>query len=310
MFIIKNKYRYGFFIFLGALLFFIFLTIQQTKSVDLLADLVKQFKIIFNEKNKLENEVVFQAERTLRIPEAWTASRIGEYLEEQGIWSRNQWLNVVGQTNNNDGQVSSSSISFFDSSFDFLKDKPNNLGLEGYLFPDTYRINASSTLDEIAMVMLKNFDKKLTPQMRADLVKQGRSIHEIITMASIIEKEAPISYSVDADNRDAYLISGIFWKRLAIGQALQSDATLSYILNDNKPSHSGSELEVESLYNTYKYSGLPPGPICNPGLLAIRAAIYPLASDYYYFLTPTSEKIVIYGRDYEEHLRNKYKYLK
>jgi len=309
MFIKKNKGRYLLIIISVIILFFLFFLFLQARSLSSLNNLIEQVSLVFDGRNKSENKIIFKTEKTLRILEGWTTNQIGEYLEDQGLWLLDQWLMVAGQTEI-PGQSAISSSSLLMDSFDFLEAKPVAQGLEGYLFPDTYRVHASSTLEEIVTVMLNNFDKKLTPQMRSDLKKQGRSIHEIITMASIIEKEAPISYQPDADNRDAYLISGIFWKRLAIGQALQSDATLSYLLNDDKSSHSGSELELESPYNTYKYRGLPPGPICNPGLLAIRAAIYPLESDYYYFLTPTTEKIVIYGRNYEEHLRNKYKYLK
>lgn len=90
---------------------------------------------------------------------------------------------------------------------------------------------------------------------------------------------------------------------------LQSDATLSYIFDDNKPVHSGEELEVDSLYNTYKYRGLPPGPIANPGLIAIEAAIYPAKTSYYYFLTTLDGSAIYYAKTYDEHLKNKYKYL-
>ena len=92
--------------------------------------------------------------------------------------------------------------------------------------------------------------------------------------------------------------------------ALQSDATLSYIFEDKKAAHAGPELEVDSLYNSYKYTGLPPGPICNPGMVAIEAAIYPAKTDYYYFLTPLKGGAVYYGKTYPEHLLNKNRYLK
>jgi UPF0755 protein len=128
-------------------------------------------------------------------------------------------------------------------------------------------------------------------------------------MASIVAKEAPINYHQD-DNRDARIIAGIFWKRIKNRQALQSDATISYVLDDNVASHKLRDLEIDSLYNTYKYRDLPPGPISNPGILAIKAAIYPLESEYNYFLTPPNKKIVIYAKSYDGHLKNKYKYLK
>jgi UPF0755 protein len=249
-------------------------------------------------------------EDTIQILEGWTVSDIGQYFERLGKWPSGEFLKKIGlpQTdyrNHKELPV----LSDRSSEYAFLADKPKYYGLEGYLFPDTYRIYASSTVDEVITKMLDNFDVKLTPKMRADIKAQGKTIYSIITMASIIEKEAPINYQ-KGDNREARIISGIFWNRLKIGQGLQSDATLSYIFNDNKSQHSGAELDVNSLYNTYKYRGLPPSPICNPGLLAIEAAIYPLTSDYYFFLTPKGKDQVIYARDYEEHKRNIDKYLR
>ncbi|MFA7087998.1 MAG: endolytic transglycosylase MltG [Patescibacteria group bacterium] len=259
---------------------------------------------------KREAEIAPIPEETIRILEGWTIRDIGQYFENAGKWQSEEFLEVAGfplvdyrREENLPPLIDQT------DNFSFLESKPEYFGLEGYLFPDTYRIYASSTVSEVISKMLDNFDQKLTAKMRTDIKKQGKTIHEIITMASLIEKEAPIDY-VDAENRDARIISGIFWNRLEIGQALQSDATLSYIFNDNNPQHSGTELAVDSPYNTYKYPGLPPGPICNPGLVAINAAIYPIETNYYYFLTPKNERSVIYSRTYQEHLNNKYKYLK
>jgi UPF0755 protein len=127
-------------------------------------------------------------------------------------------------------------------------------------------------------------------------------------MDSLIEKEAPINYT-DPENRDARIVSDIFWGRLKTNQALQSDATLSYLLSDNNSSHSGSDLEIDSPYNSYKYKGLPPTPICNPGLKALEAAIYPIKTNYNYFLTGSDGKIY-YAATFAEHKENKAKYLK
>ena len=253
---------------------------------------------------------VAKSEDTITILEGWTSRDIGLYFEREGRWQNEEFLEVAGYPQI-DYRYNKKlpALEDFSTKFDFLADKPKYYGLEGYLFPDTYRVYASSTVTEVITKMLDNFDKKLTPQMRADIKAQGKSIYEIVTLASIIEKEAPINYST-GDNRDARIIAGIFYNRLRSGQALQSDATLSYIYGDNDPSHSGSALENTSPYNTYKYRGLPPGPICNPGILAIEAAIYPLATDYNYFLTPKGKTEVIYARTYDEHLQNKYKYLK
>lgn len=248
-------------------------------------------------------------EETIKILEGWTSRDIGQYFERQGKWQSEEFLEVAGFPQvdyRTDKDMPA--LKDWSDKFSFLSDKPKYYGLEGYLFPDTYRIYASSTVADVIEKMLENFDSKLTEKMRSDIKKQGKSIYSIITMASIIEKEAPISYQ-KGDNRDARIISGIFWNRLKSGIALGSDATLSYIFGDNNPAHSGKDLEVNSPYNTYKYRGLPPGPICNPGILAIEAAIYPITTDYYYFLTAEDGQ-VIYAHTNEEQSANKYKYLK
>jgi UPF0755 protein len=254
--------------------------------------------------------VVVRPEETIQIIEGWTNRDISQYFEKEGRFSSKEFFQVVGFSKvdyQNKKEVANPDD--FVAEFSFLDDKPKNYSLEGYLFPDTYRIYASSTVSEVVEKMLVNFDKKLTPKMRADIKAQGKTIYEIVTLASIVEKEAPIDYQ-NGNNRDARIIAGIFLNRLRIGQGLQSDATLSYIFGDSKPAHSGVELENSSLYNTYKYRGLPPGPICNPGILALEAAIYPILTDYNYFLTPKGKAEVVYARTYEEHLQNKYKYLK
>jgi cell division protein YceG involved in septum cleavage len=257
-----------------------------------------------------EIKFVPKEEDTISILEGWNSRDIGQYFESLGKWQSEEFLESAGFPRT-DYRYHKELPALADRSdkFTFLADKPKYYGLEGYLFPDTYRVYATSTVDEAIDKMLSNFDRKLTAKMRSDIKAQGKTIYSIVTMASLIEKEAPIDYQ-NNDSSDAKTISGIFWNRLKIGQPLQSDATLSYILNDNKPQHSGRELEIDSPYNTYRYRGLPPGPICNPGLLAIEAAIYPTDTDYFYFLTPKGKEDVIYARTYEEHLQNKYKYLK
>jgi len=266
--------------------------------------------VFLHRRQEAANQVIPKAEETIRVLEGWTSRDIGQYFERAGKWQSEEFLEVIGfpqvdyRRNKDLPQLRDLSIDF-----SFLADKPKYYGLEGYLFPDTYRVYASSTVTDVIYKMLSNFDNKLTPQMRADIKAQGKTIYDIVTMASIIEKEAALDYQKN-DNHDARIISGIFWHRLKIGQALQSDATLSYVLNDNEPSHSGRDLDNTSPYNTYKYRGLPPGPICNPGRLAIEAAIHPLDTEYNYFLTPKGKDTIVYAKSYEEHLRNKYKYLR
>ena len=264
---------------------------------------------------KIKNEqpevvIVYKDEVTVKILEGWTNADIDKQLKDNFFltWGDDEFLQAIG-TRRVDNLSETQEFNFdWASEFSFLASKPDNLSLEGYLFPDTYRFFASSTPLEVTQRMLLNFEKKITKEMMLEIKKQGKTLHEIITMASIIEKEAPIFNQSNSD--DAKLISGIFWKRQEIGMALQSDATLSYIYENKKPAHSEEELKVKSPYNTYLYLGLPPGPICNPGLIAIEAAIYPQESDYLYFLTPLDGSQVYYAKSYQEHLNNKYKYLK
>lgn len=187
------------------------------------------------------------------------------------------------------------------SKYEFLNDKPSNVGLQGYYFPDTYIYFEDSTMENIIGKMLDNFDRKLTPDLREEIKNQNKSVFEIIIMASIIEKEAGLA-------EDMGKVAGVFQNRLDAGHPLESCATVNYIMGKNKPQLDNEDLEIDSLYNTYKYSGLPPAPISNPGINAIKAAIYPEKTDYFYFLTK-GNKETVFSKTYEEHLINKNKYL-
>lgn len=181
----------------------------------------------------------------------------------------------------------------------FLADKPEGTDLQGFLFPDTYNFFKGSRLDEVIAKMLDEFDSKLTSEMRTDIKAQGKSIYEVIILASIVEKEA-------GNKEEMPLIASVFHNRLKIGQALQSDATVNYVTRAGRAMPTNEDLEVDSPYNTYKYSGLPPTPICNPGIEAIKAVIYPAETDYYYFLTTQDgEQKTYFSKTYEEHLANK-----
>ena len=186
---------------------------------------------------------------------------------------------------------------------DFLNDAPADANLEGYLFPDTYRIFRDATAEDIIAKMLDNFNGKLSPAMRADISKQGKSIHDIVVMSSIVEKEVRSA-------ADKKIVAGILYKRLELGMKLEVDVTINYISGKNNPSSALEDLQIDSPYNTYKYYGLPPGPIANPGLDAIMAAIYPEKSPYLFYLNRQDTGETIFSKTYEEHLRNKAKYLK
>jgi len=243
-------------------------------------------------------------ERTIKIIEGWNIRDIGQYFENQGMFQTEELMELVGypkidyRANKNMPLPKD-----YSNEFDFLNDKPKYYGLEGYLFPDTYRIFKDANLEEIVKKMLDNFDKKLTDQMRADIAEQGKTIYNIITMASVIEKEV-------RSEKDMKIVSGIFWDRIKNGQALESCATLAYILGENKPQYTIEDTKIDSSYNTYLILGLPPGPISNPGLKAIKAAIYPEYTKYNFFLNRPDTGETVFSATYEEHLKNKAKYLK
>lgn len=173
--------------------------------------------------------------------------------------------------------------------------------IEGYLFPDTYRIYKNATGLQVLEKMVANFDTRVTDDIRARIRAQHLTVHEGVTLASIIEKEV-------ATSEDRRIVAGIFLRRLRSGMALQADSTVNYVTKKGVSRASIADTRIDSPYNTYKYRGLPPGPISNPGLDAIRAVGEPVATQYWYFLTTEDQK-VIYAKDFEEHKRNRAKYL-
>ncbi|MFC1647123.1 endolytic transglycosylase MltG [Patescibacteria group bacterium] len=181
--------------------------------------------------------------------------------------------------------------------------------VEGYMFPDTYLIPQDATASAIVKIFLENFDKKITKEMKEDIIRSDFSTEETIILASIVEREG-------VSEKDRPMIAGILINRLKSDMLLQADATLQYmkgyqpyekswwgknIANDDKT--------IESPYNSYKNYGLPPKPISNPGLSAINSVIYPAKTDYYYYLHDDQGQIH-YGKSLEEHNSNIEKFLK
>ncbi len=173
-------------------------------------------------------------------------------------------------------------------------------GLEGYLFPDTYFIADTARPKTVINLMRSNFEEQI--KSIVGLATSTKSLHEIITMASILEGEANTTES-------RKVVSGILWKRITAGMRLQVDATFKYINGKGTFQLTYDDLKIDNPYNTYVYKGLPPGPIGNPGLDAINAALYPKTTRYLYFLTGKDGKMY-YARTFEEHKRNKALYLR
>lgn len=233
-------------------------------------------------------------ERTVTIPEGLTIPEVTSILAHEGITSYAEFL----------ARAAASPSPALRERFDFLADKPLNTNFEGYLFPDTYRLFADAPTDTIIQKMLENFDRKLAPELRAEILRQKKTIFEIVTIASLIEREV-------RTDEDRKLVSGILWKRLELGIPLQVDATIVFIKggNGNNGKISIADTKIPSPYNTYLNRGLPQGPIGNPGLSAIRATIYPKESSYLYYLS-ARDGHTIFSRTLEEHNEAKAKYLR
>lgn len=227
-------------------------------------------------------------ELTLTIVEGWSNRELAEYLIAQGVTNAEEFSRVV-QAN----------ADWWDA-YAFLPSRPAASGLEGYLFPDTYRVFVGSPLEALVSRMLDNFERKLTPALRAEISRQGKPLQAVVTLASIIEREVP-------HGPDRAKIAGIFLRRLALGMPLQADATVNYVTGKKTPRPSLDDIKTKSVYNTYIHRGLPPGPINNPGLSAMTAALFPEPSVYLYYLT-TPDGAVIYSRTHDEHVAAKARY--
>jgi len=245
--------------------------------------------------DKLVGGDVLSKEQDIKILEGWDIVDMETYFLKNNILPKDDF--------NKKASMAISDWSFDFTKYKFLENVPSDVDLEGYLFPDTYRIFDESGAEEIIKKMLDNFDSKLNQELRDEINKQNKIIHDIITMASIIEKEV-------ADENDMAIVAGILYKRMNIGMRLEVDSSINYISGKNDPSVTYVDLQIDSPYNTYKNDGLPPGPICSPGLQAIKAAIYPKKSNYLFYLNRQDTGETIFSKTYNEHLRNKNKYLK
>lgn len=227
-------------------------------------------------------------EMRIVIPEGWNVRDIGLYLEKTGLFQQNEFEAAQRED--------------WASIYPFLSDKNATENLEGFLFPDTYRIFADATASDVVRKMLANFDQKMNTSYRQQAYARGFTVREVITLASIIEREV-------ISDHDRANVADIFYRRMKIGMPLQADSTVNYVTGHSTPQVSARDLSVDSPYNTYRHKGLPPGPICNPGLSSIRAALYPTQNEYLFFLT-TLEKKTIFSKTFDEHVRNKQMYLK
>lgn len=221
------------------------------------------------------------------IPEGYTLQKIGDLLESKAVCSKQDFLSVCDSA---------------DTKFAFSAQVPAAAGrfyrLEGYLFPDTYDFYKNQSAQAAADKMLGNFDDRFTQQMQQRAKQLNMTVDQVVTLASIIQVES-------SDVKEMANVSSVFHNRLDKGvdghHFLQSDATIFYIKRNINTVLSSSDTSIDSPYNTYKHELLPPGPICNPGLDAINAALNPANSNYYFFVTDKNNKYY-YSETYSEHV--------
>lgn len=229
------------------------------------------------------------------IIEGTRIEETAEKLSAVGIVSATRFMQLAGT---GDGAVS------FNNELVSASGKPADQGLQGYLFPDTYEIKQSEgdNSEAIIKLMLNNMADKFTPDMRKAAADKGRSIHQLLTVASIVQREGQLKEELPA-------IAAVFWNRLDKDMLLGADPTTQYALGKSPQWWPVLNLDpntVDSPYNTYRVHGLPPGPICNPGLDAITAAVYPAETDYLYFVAKNDGTGGhAFATTLEEHERNR-----
>ncbi|HJX39321.1 MAG TPA: endolytic transglycosylase MltG [Anaerolineae bacterium] len=234
-------------------------------------------------------------EVSITIPEGKRAEEVAELLEERGISDGEEFLSLVRAGS---------------SAYGFLGGRPEGASssLEGYLFPETYRIPADYDAAAILDLLLATFGERFSPEMRQAAADKGMTVHEVVTLASIVEREAVVP-------EERPIIASVYLNRLAQGMYLQSDPTVQYALGYQEdagqwwkiPMSLEEDVVVDSPYNTYMYPGLPPGPLCSPGLASIEAVLEPAETPYLFFYSKFDGSHA-FAETYEEHLLNQERY--
>ncbi|UCF97743.1 MAG: endolytic transglycosylase MltG [Spirochaetaceae bacterium] len=233
----------------------------------------------------------YQEQVKLTIPEGWTVKKIARYVEDKGIAGREEFLEAASST----------------ALLDQFGIPAENL--EGYLYPDTYFFPRGYSAYGVVEEMVENFFRRLAEIAPEGLQEQPERLHRTIIMASIVEREY-------RREEEAPLIASVFYNRLDFNIGLESCATLGYIITDiqNKPHPpflSVEDKRIDSPYNTYKWAGLPPGPISSPGAVALKAAFHPADTEFYYFVLKNPNTGEHYfSENLQEHNWAKYYYLK
>ncbi|MBT4153306.1 MAG: endolytic transglycosylase MltG [Candidatus Magasanikbacteria bacterium] len=246
------------------------------------------------------NQPTFEEFSFTVIP-GWSMADVANRFEKDDIASAKQIAALVGEAAT-EGGAGKPSLKL--PSLKILQDKPKNISLEGYIRPDTFRFFADASAEDILIKLLTERDKEFTDKMYKDIKLAGRSVHEVMTIASVVEREV-------RGAKDKAIVADIFWKRVDNGWGLQADSTVHFLTGGTGSVFtSAADRNIDSPWNTYKYAGLPPGPISNPSIESIMAAIYPEKNGYWYFLTTLDTGEVKYGSTLDQHNANVAKYLR
>lgn len=214
----------------------------------------------------------------LTFPEGWTVDQVARRLGGDGLIDTERFIQKA-----KDPEFAGQLLGFQAPS------------LEGFLFPETYRFPSGWEEERFLAAMVRRFERAFDPELRARAEEMGWSILQVVTLASLIEKESALP-------GERPLISGVFHQRLRRGMRLESDPSVIYGLDDFDGNLRRVDLDVPHPYNTYRISGLPPGPICNPGIGAIRAALFPVDEGYLYFVS-RNDGSHHFSRTYREHVK-------
>lgn len=232
----------------------------------------------------------------LRFLEGWRLEEMANYLAV---------TTPAGITAADFRAITQRLVAYDLSRYDFLVNHPAGATLEGYLFPDTYRVPLDADAAFLVDLMLTNFGRQVSPTMRQAYGSNGLTIRQAVTLASIVERESPVP-------AERPLVASVFFNRLEAGMFLQADPTVQYAVGYDPTLDSWwkaplfqSDLELESPYNTYLYGGLPPGPIANPGLASLQAIAAPAGTANLFFVADCQNPgYHLFSQSYEEHLAN------
>ncbi|MBK8901399.1 MAG: endolytic transglycosylase MltG [Anaerolineaceae bacterium] len=237
-------------------------------------------------------------EETVRFVEGWRLEQMADYLANNPTANidASQFLAIAQRQ-----------AAFDLAPYTFSAGLPATATLEGYLFPDTYRMPPEADAVYLVDLMLRTFDRRVTAEMRQGYRAQGLTMHQAVTLAAIVEREAVVA-------TERPIIAGVFYNRLAQGIKLEADPTVQYPLGYQPDSNSWwksplflTDLELDSPYNTYRYVGLPPGPIANPSLSSLEAVASPVDTPFIFFVADCTAGVPgshAFSTTYEEHLAN------